>query len=340
LPTRDVIVIGGSAGALEALSTIVSGLPHNLPAAVFVVIHSSPGRESKLAEILSRAGKLLATLATDQQEIERGKIYIAPPDRHLLVENRHLTLVHGPKENRSRPAIDPLFRSAAVHYGARVMGVLLSGTLDDGTAGIYAIKSSGGIAIVQKPSEALYPGMPQSAIDNNQVDHVVPAREIAPLLRRLTREEVSEGGPVTVEDDLQTEVDIVGQQMDSDQMIESVDRLGRLSMFTCPECQGTLWELKEGDLTRYRCHVGHAFSIESLDAEQAEKLEGALWSALRALEERVALARKLARKARDRNSEFTARGFDVRAEEANQHAENIRQMLLADPEKRMITPVV
>jgi len=340
LPTRDVIVIGGSAGALEALTPIVSGLPKHLAAAVFVVLHSSPGRESKLANILSRLGRLSATLATDKQLIESGKIYVAPPDRHMMVENRHLTIVHGPKENRSRPAIDPLFRSAAVNYGSRVIGVLLSGSLDDGTAGLSAIKKGGGITIVQDPAEALYPAMPQSAIDNTSIDHVLTATEIAPLLRTLTQQEIAAGGGVSsVKEELKTEVEITGQELESEQMIKSVERLGRLSMFTCPECHGTLWELKDGELLRYRCHVGHAFSIESLDAEQSERLEAALWSALRALEERIALARRLAKQARERKSEFAARGFDARAEEANKHAGNIRTMLLADAERMMTRAV-
>ena len=339
MPTRDVIVIGGSAGALEALRTIVSGLPHDLPASIFVVIHSAPGRESKLPDILSRASPLSATLATDKLLIESGRIYVAPSDLHLIIENRHMATVHGPKENRSRPAIDPLFRSAAVNYGPRVIGVLLSGSLDDGTAGLSAIKKSGGITIVQDPAEALYPTMPRSAIMNTSIDHVLTTDEIAPLLRNLTKQEiVAKGGVSGVKEDLKTEVEILGQELESEEMIESVERLGRLSMFTCPECSGTLWELKDGELLRYRCHVGHAFSIESLDAAQSEKLEGALWSALRALEERVAMARRLAKQARERKSDFAARQFDARAEEANQHAENIRQMLLADPDK-MLTRV-
>lgn len=340
LPTRDVIVIGGSAGALKALTRIVSGLPQDLDAAIFVLIHSGAGRESKLPEILSRAGRLRAKLAAHNQPIEHGTIYVAPPDFHLLIENRHMATVHGPKENRSRPAIDPLFRSAALNYGPRVIAVLLSGSLDDGAAGIHAIKRRGGITIVQDPTEALYPAMPQNAIDNTSIDHVLTANEIAPLLRTLTQQGiVAEGEVSNVKEDLKTEVEIIGQELESDEMIERVERLGRLSMFTCAECRGTLWELKDGELLRYRCHVGHAFSIESLDVEQAEKLEGALWSALRALEERIALARRLAKQARERKSEFVARGFDARAEEANKHAANIRTMLLADPERMMTRAV-
>ena len=333
LPRRDIIVIGGSAGALEVLATIISQLPRDLPAAVFVVLHMSPGRESKLRAILSRAGRLIAIEPVDKQKFESGRIYVAPPDRHLMIEDHHLSIGHGPKENRSRPAIDPLFRSAALAHGPRVIGIVLSGSLDDGTAGLWAIKNRGGIAIVQDPAEALYNVMPQSAIDNNSVDYILPVREIAPALRSLVGEEiVEEGAKATVKDDLEKELEVLGQRLDSEEMIENVEQLGTTTMFTCPECHGTLWEIKQGELSRYRCHVGHAFSIESLDAAQAEKLEGALWSALRALEERVALARQLANQARERNAEYVASGFDRRADETSQHAETIRGLLFADPE--------
>ena len=334
MPKRDIIVIGGSAGALDALMQIVSKLPHDLAASVFVVIHLSPARESLLPGILTRAGRLPASSPVDGEAIEQGHIYVAPPDLHLLLENRHINVLHGPKENRARPAIDPLFRSAALSYGPRVISVVLSGSLDDGTAGLRAIKKSGGVTIVQDPSEAIYPGMPQSAIANNSIDHILPAAEIAPLLRRLIEEEAPEkGAPETVSENLRKEVEISKQEFASDDMIKAVSEMGRLSMFTCPECQGTLWEMKDGELLRYRCHVGHAFSGDSLDAEQGEKLEAALWSALRALEERGALSRRLAKQARERQRDRVAQQFEKRAEEANEHVESIRQILVADPDR-------
>jgi len=335
---RDIIVIGGSAGALEALIAIVGKLPHDLPASIFIVFHISPTRESLLPTLITRAGRLEAIHPVDGTFIESGRIYIAPPDRHLILENRHLNLVHGPKENRARPAIDPLFRSAAVNYGPRVIGVLLSGSLDDGTAGLNAIGKSGGITIVQDPTDASYPAMPENAIYNNSIDHVVPAAEIAPLLRRLVEEEISiEGGPEPVSADLRKEVEITKQQLESAEMVENVDQIGELSMFTCPECQGSLWEIKDGDLLRYRCHVGHAYSAASLDAEQSEKLEAALWSAMRALEERGALARRLARQARRREQSALAEKYEARAREADEHVANLRRALLSDPEKALIS---
>lgn len=334
MANRDIIVIGGSAGALEVLQALVAKLPHDLPASIFVVIHISPARESVLPQILTRAGRMPAFQAADQELIEYGQIYVAPPDQHLLLENRHISLVHGPKENRSRPAIDPLFRSAAVNYGPRVIGVLLSGSLDDGTAGLRAIKQRGGITIVQDPDEAVYSSMPESAIYNNTIDHIVKADEIALLLRQLVQEEIPEKEePKSMSGDLRKENELSKQELEPAEMIEAAKELGHLSMFTCPECQGTLWELKDGELLRYRCHVGHVYSIDSLDAAQGEKVESALWSALRALEERGALARRLAQQSRDRQRESLAERFEQRASEADEHAESIRQILLSDPEK-------
>src|SRR5215472_97806 len=215
--------------------------------------------------------------AFDHEQIEYSQIYVAAPDRHLILENRHISLVHGPKENRTRPAIDPLFRSAAVNYGARVIGVLLSGSLDDGTAGLRAIKQRGGVTIVQDPTEAVYSSMPESAIYNSAIDHVVKADAIAPLLRQLIAEEIPEQEEsASMSSDLRKENEVSMQQSEPAEMIETANELGQLSMFTCPECHGTLWELKDGELLRYRCHVGHVYSIDSLDAEQGERHEGAL----------------------------------------------------------------
>jgi two-component system, chemotaxis family, protein-glutamate methylesterase/glutaminase len=333
---RDTIVIGGSAGALEALAEVVGKLPHDLAAAIFVVTHISPARESHLPNILTRAGRLRAVHPVDGQQIEYGQIYVAPPDRHLILENTHISLVHGPKENRARPAIDPLFRSAAANYGPRTIGVLLSGSLDDGTAGLRAIKQRGGLAVVQDPADASYPGMPESAIYNNKIDHVVKADEIARLLRQLVAEEISEEGvPTSMSRDAEHELDLIKQKFDPPEMIDTTGQLGGISMFTCPECQGTLWELKDSEMLRYRCHVGHAYSMDSLDVDQGEKLEGALWSALRALEERGALARRLAQQSRERQRNTIANRFEQRAREADENARSIRQILLSDPEKAL-----
>jgi len=221
--------------------------------------------------------------------------------------------------------------------GPRVVGVILTGALDDGTVGMRALKSRGGIGIVQDPEEALYPGMPRSAMENARVDYVLPLAEIAPLLVRLANEPADEEGEYPVPDDVKIEGKIAEQGMNSEQMIQSVEQLGKTSAFTCPECHGTLWELHDGEMIRFRCHVGHAFSADSLEAEQSESLEDALWSALRALEEKVALTRKMAKRARERNNQVAARSFEDKANVASQHAEIVRDILLNGRENALAT---
>src|SRR5688572_11570392 len=209
MATHDIIVIGGSAGAVEALTRLVAGLPADLPAAVFIAIHTTPTTPSLLPKILSRAGPLPAAHPRDGDGIERGRIYIPPPDHHLLLDEDRVRIVRGPKENGHRPALDPMFRTAAVRYGRRVVGVVITGMLDDGTAGLLAIKQRGGIAVVQNPNEALFPGMPLSAIQNVDVDHVLHLNEIPPLLARLAGEPVTEP-PLPVPEDMMQEAEIAG----------------------------------------------------------------------------------------------------------------------------------
>ena len=277
-----------------------------------------------LPQILNYNSSLTAHHPVDREAIQQGKIYVAPPDHHLLVNRGYVQLTRGPKENRSRPAIDPLFRTAARYYGPRVVGVILSGSLDDGTAGLAAIKQRGGLAVVQDPREALFSGMPQSALDNVEVDHCLPIAEIAPLLARLVLEpaEAEDAYPVTERMDFESYV----PQMKEISM-EDIERIGEPSVFTCPECHGTLWEVHDGDLLRFRCHVGHAFSADSLMAEQSEALEGALWAALRALEENAAFSRRMAERARKHHQTLLAGRYEGNASELEQHALAIRQVL-------------
>jgi two-component system chemotaxis response regulator CheB len=300
-------------------------LPADLPAAVMVVVHISANGTSVLPEILNRSGPLLAAHPRGGEAIECGRIYVAPPDHHLLVERGYLRLPRGPRENGHRPAVDALFRTAARAYGRRVVGVILSGTLDDGTAGLQAIKMRGGVAVVQDPAEALFSGMPRSAIENVEVDHVVPLSDIAPLLVRLAREEVEGVDAEPVPRAMDQEANIVELDMDA---VEGKDRPGTPSSFACPECGGVLWELHDGKLLRFRCRVGHAFSSDSLLSKQSDELEAALWTALRALEERVSLATRVAKHARERNQTAVARRFEERMQESRQHAEAIRRLLL------------
>jgi two-component system, chemotaxis family, protein-glutamate methylesterase/glutaminase len=257
---RDIVVIGASAGGVEAVALVIEELPRNLAAAVFVVVHFPPHTTSVLPRIITRRGGMTAMHPEDGAPIELGCVYVAPPDRHLLVEHGHVRLVRGPRENGARPAVDPLFRSAARAYGARVIGVVLTGNLDDGTAGLMAIKSAGGLAIVQHPDDALYAGMPSSALRHVQPDHVAPLGEIPGILVRRVGEQVEQKGAGPVAQQQNHEVDI--SEMDRGALEGPRD--GVPSGYACPECHGALWEVDEGGLLRFRCRVGHAYSIENL----------------------------------------------------------------------------
>lgn len=226
-----IVVIGASAGGVEALKQLVSGLPSDFPAPILVVLHIPSHGTSVLPAILSHAGSLPAVHPRAKELLMKGQIYIAPPDKHLLVKRGYLILTKGPRENGHRPAVDPLFLTAARSYGPQVIGVILSGALDDGTVGLAAIKNEKGVAIVQDPEDAIYPGMPQSAIENVEVDYVLPLVEIAPLLVRLAHEPVEEYPP-SQSDDLEYEADIAELDMSA---LEDENRPGIPSTFVCPE---------------------------------------------------------------------------------------------------------
>lgn len=326
MPEKNIIVIGTSAGGIEALNALLGGLPKNLPASIFVVQHIPGQSPSILPEILSRAGELPATHARDGELIRPGHIYVAQPDHHLLVEEpNRIRLTRGPKENRFRPAVDPLFRSAARAFGPRVIGIVLSGGLDDGTVGLLAIKRRGGLAIVQDPQEAIYPSMPLNAMRHVKVDYALPAREIASLLVKLVGEPAEEEGAYPVSEELDIEVKIARE---GHALSAGVMKLGEMSPFTCPECHGTLLELKTKDPLRFRCHTGHAFTINSLVAELTENVEDSLWNAIRTIEESSMLMRHLAEHMTGNEQKETAALFLQKAEEARQRAEQVRQVVI------------
>lgn len=320
---RDVIVMGASAGGVEALRTLISQLPEDLPAAVLVVLHVPSYGGSVLPAILGRVSELPIRHATPGEKLQPGTVLVAPPDRHLVIDRESAQLSRGPRENGHRPAIDVLFRSAARFAGARTIGVVLSGVLDDGTAGLSAIATRGGMTVVQDPADALYPGMPTSAIEHVPVDHVTAVAEMAGLLVRLCKEEtadIPEQAPALME--IETDV----AMMDEDALTQD-QRPGTPSGFSCPDCAGVLWEIKDGHLTRYRCRVGHAWSSQSLLGEQTEQLESALWMALRGLEEKAALSRRLRERAVEQDNKHSARRFDNQEREAMRAATTIRSML-------------
>ena len=314
---RDIVVVGASAGGVEALATLAAGLDPDFRGTMFVVLHLPEGGRSVLAGILHRAGPLDAVVARDREPFEPGTIVVAPPSHHLLVERDHVRVVRGPKINGHRPAVDVLFHSAARTHADRVVGVVLSGARDDGAFGLRAIKRRGGAAIVQ--SDALHPGMPTSAMASVEVDCAVPLREIPDALTMLmtTREEAPVNADSPAESDLEAGFDL-GQ-------LREVP--GDPSGFTCPECGGALWELEDDGLRGYVCHVGHTFSADSLLEEHGETVERALWTAVRILEERRALVLRLAERMLQQGHKKSAGHFLERAEEAGRHAETIRTLI-------------
>src|SRR5579883_1130219 len=306
MPGHDLIVVGASAGGVEALAELVRGLPRSIPAAVCIVLHLPADSTSLLPQILGRAGVLPTVHARDGELLRHGHVYVAPPDSHLVVEPGRLRLVAGP----------------------RVIGVVLSGTLDDGTAGLLAIKRRGGLAVVQQPADARYPGMPQSALEHVVVDQVLPVRDMPAMLTRLAREQVPEEVPAP-SGELAEEIRAAELSMER---LNRGDYPGAPSVYTCPECSGSLWELRDGELLRYRCRVGHAYTAESLLAGQAGMVEAALWAALRALEEKASLAARLVQQSNARGYQLAAVRFAEQEEDARQRAAVIRRALLVDDE--------
>jgi two-component system chemotaxis response regulator CheB len=302
-----------------------------LNAAVFIAWHLSPYSNSMLPEILNRAGKLKAKHPNDGEPIKLGKIYIAPPDHHLLLESDRIRLTKGPKENRFRPAIDPLFRSAAYSYGSRVVGVVLTGALDDGTAGLWAIKDRGGIAVVQDPAEAEQPSMPASALANVQVDHCLPLSEIPPLLITLSQQVVGERrSPMPKDLEIETKIALGADAADLD-----VKQLGEISEFTCPDCHGTLVKLTNDKLLRFRCHTGHSFGGASLLAELTDSVEQSLWTAIRAVEERIRLLKHLAQHASHLEQREMISTLDRELQENERRADLLRQAAMLDGGKNL-----
>jgi len=255
MATHDTIVVGASAGGVQALTELVNGLAPDLPAAVLIVLHVSADVPSYLPSILSRDARLPVAHAVEGEDIITGRVYVAPPDHHLLIERRYIRIVHGPKENLHRPSIDALFRSAARWAGPRTIGVVLTGARDDGAAGMYAIKQRGGISIVQDPAEASFPSMPLSVMQRMQVDYSLRLAAIAPLLNKLSRQPADEEGRYPGPEEVDIEARIAQQDMDSEELIASVERLGKVSKLTCPDCNGALGEMNNADMLRLRCHV-------------------------------------------------------------------------------------
>jgi two-component system chemotaxis response regulator CheB len=321
---RELIVIGTSTGGLGALRQIFAGLPANFPAAVLAVMHIG-SNYSILPELLSPHSALPVRYARDGDKIGPGVILLAPPDHHLLVEAENIRLSHGPKENFSRPAIDPLFRSAALNYKGKVIGVVLTGDLDDGTIGLQAIKAYGGTAVVQEPSDSIAPSMPLSAMEYVEIDHCVPLNTIAALLIDLVAQPVdTRPYHVTCDEHFSVENQLA---LHGESTMEEVEKIGTPSPFTCPECHGTLWEVEGAQPQRFRCHTGHAFTSRSLIATQNQSTEESIWGAIRALHEKAALHRRFAKSARETNRLEAAAEYAAAAEQAAHQADILRKIV-------------
>jgi two-component system chemotaxis response regulator CheB len=327
---RDIIVLGGSAGGIEALEEVVRGIAPDIPAAIFVVVHMSQESPDFLAEILSKVTRLKVRYAIDREPIELGTVYIAKADWHLLIKPGEVRVVRGPKENNFRPALDPLFRSAAYTYGSRVIGGVLSGLLDDGSHGLYQIKQRGGVTIAQDPRDAIQPNMPQSAITQVGVDYVTTATEMGELLNKLTRGGEGEAtGPAP-------------EQLDVAEGAASgleVPNRAATSALICPECGGSLWEVHEGNLVRFRCHVGHGYSGQTLVALQDAEVEQALWTSVRLLEEQSELHRRMSENWRTSGNRQLRDRFVANAEDRKYAADLVRSLITGEKENTTRLPV-
>ena len=341
-----LVVVGASAGGVEAVRDLVGGLGADFPAAVLIVLHTSPSGPSFLAEILERATTLPVSAALDGETLKPGHIYVAVPDRHLLVNDGTIVVSRGPRENRYRPSVDALFRSAAYTHGHAVIGVVLSGMLDDGTSGLWTIKRLGGVGVAQTPSDALFEAMPRSALDNVEVDYVLPARTIGPLLTRLVQAPPpAHQAPVSesaVTDPAMTGLAITGLAMtDLERRRLAVEvraaaegnafklglmELGELTPLTCPECHGVLLRVEEGPLTRFRCHTGHAYTASSLAESVTDAVESNLYKAQRSLEEAVMLFRQMEGQQRRAGDQAAAQVLHDKAQRAELFAQQVQVM--------------
>lgn len=294
---------------------------------MLIVLHTSNHGDSFLPQILQRASVLPAEHPQDGVRMEKGHIYIAPPDFQMVVEGNLIRVMQGARENRHRPAIDPLFRSAASFYGRRVIGIVLTGLLDDGTAGLMVVRAHKGEAIVQNPKTALFPCMPRSALEQVPDARVLDLPDISECIVQLTSEEIPESEPEELrpEPKLEHEVEVVKMNMTA---TENEERPGQPSAFACPECGGVLWEIGEDRFLHFRCRVGHAYTARHLGADQRQAVETALWSALRALEENASLYRRLQDRAAMANQNASAKGYEERALNITENARVLRDFLL------------
>ena len=312
-----IIVIGASEGGVEAIRLLASALPGEFPAAVFVVLHIG-AHKSEFPAVLNSAGPLRASHAKNGERIHPGRIYVAPPDHHLLVEHRQMRLTRGPRENWARPAIDPLFRSAAQAYGSEVVGVILTGGLNDGTAGLLEIKQCGGTTIVQDPDDAMNPSMPRSALQHVVVDHRVTLSSLPGLLISIVTGQAS---ATPAKDMASMPFELRRRAMTADYTLDDPVAV------TCPNCGGALRRIELDSLTQFRCHIGHVYTAEVMIAAQFAAMDTSLATAMRSLSERGELCRQMAEKAQSAERADLAAQWTAAMQEAKERATMMRELL-------------
>ncbi|HKB87856.1 MAG TPA: chemotaxis protein CheB [Ignavibacteriaceae bacterium] len=322
-----IIVIGTSAGGIDALSTICEKLPSDFAIPVFIVWHISPESMNYFPQMLAKKTKLRVQSAIDNQAIKPGYIYTAPPNNHVLIEDSKMRVVYGPKENRFRPAIDPLFRSAAYAFGSDSIGILLSGMLNDGTSGLWSIKDRGGVTIVQDPEEAQFPDMPLNALHNVSIDYKISIEKMGNLLVKLAADHTVNNNSNDRPEKMKIEIKMVsdGNVLDTD-----VKQIGELSEFTCPECHGSLWQIKEGNIIRFRCRTGHAYSASALLEELSVVIEKRIWSVIKGLEEHTSLVKYLTEHLHSAEEKQGLNLYLRQAEQSQRYANLLRRFLTED----------
>lgn len=340
---RDIVVVGASAGGVTALAKFVKSLPKDFGGSIFVVLHVPPYSPSNLPAILSRAGLLNAIHPKDGEQIESGQIYVAPPDYHMLLEGTRVLVKKGPEENRFRPSIDALFRSAAYVYGPRVIGIVLSGLLNDGTSGLWSIKRLGGLTIIQEPEDAEYPSMPMNVLKYVDVDHSVPASEMGSLLEKLTTEKAFKKPKVSKREMLLLKMEVIISKQDN-AFAMGIMNAGELTPFTCPECHGVLVRLIQGKFIRFRCHTGHAYTASSLLADLSKAVEETLWQAMRGLEETTLLLTQIGEHFKAQGSPDAAAIFigkaDMTTERARVIHDSVFKQELLSEDIRHVKPAI
>jgi two-component system chemotaxis response regulator CheB len=326
-----VACVGASAGGLNAVTELVNKFPSKLNAAVFIVLHlSRAGFSEILIEKIKKGSPMPCYIARNGETIMPGSIYLAPADRHLLIRKNKIVIGDGPPENRFRPSIDVLFRSAAAHYGERAVGIILTGLLNDGSAGMWAIRESGGHCIVQDPNEAEYPDMPVSVLETMEVDHVASLRKIGGILRNIIERNEIKG----IKPSLMT----IAESNLSEKVataIEDVQKLGEKSFYSCPDCGGNLWKLEKGKIAHYRCHIGHSYSQQDLILKQKENIEQTIWVAIRMMEERKLLLLRMAGEHKGKGLDNLSGNYREQAERLEGHIDKLKDLLFMNHKQKV-----